>query len=101
MLRYAELVRTDSHAAAVKLLLTGGADAKASPRFVLMNEQAEAPGARILDDGFTDISYAAMVPKGQAARLAYVNEFLDNARQSGLVKRIVESLELQGVRVAE
>lgn len=101
VLKYAELVRTDSHAAAVDLLRTGGADAKASPRFVLMTEKAAVPGARILDGGFTGIAYAAMVPKGQAARLAYVNEFLDDARQSGLVKRIIESLELQGVKVAE
>jgi polar amino acid transport system substrate-binding protein len=99
-LKRAELVRTDSHAAAVDLLRTGGADAKASPRFVLMTESTAVPGSRILDDGFADISYAAIVPKERAARLAYVNEFLENAKQSGLVKRIIESLGLRGVKVA-
>lgn len=99
-LRRAELVRTDSHAAAVDLLLTGGADAKASPRFVLMTESPRVPGSRLLDDGFADISYAAIVPKGEAARRAHVNEFIEDAKQSGLVRHIIESLGLQGVQVA-
>ncbi len=99
-LKRAELVRTDSHAAAVDLLRTGGADAKASPRFVLLTESPKVPGSRVLDDGFADISFAAIVPKGQAARLAYVNEFVEDAKASGLIKRIIESLGLQGVKVA-
>jgi polar amino acid transport system substrate-binding protein len=65
-----------------------------------MTESPAVPGSRVLDDGFAEISYAAIVPKGQAARLAYLNEFLENAKQSGLVKRIIESLGLQGVKVA-
>ncbi len=99
-LKRAELVRTDTHGAAVDLLRTGGADAKASPRFVLVTESPAVAGSRVLDGGFADISYAAIVPKGQAARLAYVNEFIEDAKQSGLVKHIIESLGLQGVQVA-
>ena len=99
-LKRAALVRTDSHAAAVDLLRTGGADAKAASRFVLVTESPEVPGSRVLDDGFADISFAAIVPKGQAARLAYVNEFIEDAKASGLVKRIIESLGLQGAKVA-
>ncbi len=99
-LKRAQLVRSDSHAAAVDLLRVGGADAKASPRFVLVTESPEVPGSRVLDDGFANISFAAVVPKGQAARLAYVNEFVEDAKASGLIKRIIESLGLQGVRVA-
>jgi polar amino acid transport system substrate-binding protein len=99
-LKFAQLVRTDSHPAAVDLLRTGGADAKASPRFVLMTERAGVPGSQVLHTGFADISFAAVVPKGQTARLAYVNEFVEDAKASGLVKRIIESLGLQGVKVA-
>ncbi len=99
-LKRAALVRTDSHAAAVDLLRTGGADAKAASRFVLVTESPGVPGSRVLDDGFADISFATVVPKGQAARLSYINEFVENAKASGLVKRIIESLGLQGVKVA-
>jgi polar amino acid transport system substrate-binding protein len=98
-LKRAELVRADSHAAAVDLLRTGGADAKASPRFVLMTEEPAVPGSRVLDSRFADLSFAAVVPKGQTVRLGYINEFED-AKASGLVKRIIEALGLQGVRVA-
>lgn len=99
-LKRAELVRADSHAAALDLLRTGGADAKASPRFVLMTERPAVPGSQVLDNGFAEISFAAVVPKGQTARLAYINEFVEDAKASGLVKRIIETLGLQGVRVA-
>lgn len=99
-LKRAALVRTDSHAAAVDLLRTGGADAKAASRFVLVIESPEVPGSWVLDDGFADISFAIVVPKGQAARLSYINEFVEDAKASGLLKRIIESLGLQGVKVA-
>ena len=97
----AKLIRTDSHAAAVDLLRTRGADAKASPRYVLMAELPAVPGARVLDEGFADHPFAAIAPKGHAARLAYVNEFVEQAKASGLAKRIIDSLGLKGVvRVA-
>jgi len=96
-LKRAKLIRTDSHAAAVDLLRTGGADAKASPRYVLMAELPAVPGSRVLDEGFADHPFAAIVPKGHAARLAYVNEFVEQAKVSGLAKRIIESLGLNGV----
>lgn len=99
-LKRAELLRTESHAAAVKLLQTGAADAKASPRFVLATEVAAIPGAKVLEEGFADIFYAAIVPKGQTDRLAYVNEFVEEAKTSGLIKRIVDSLSIQGVKIA-
>jgi len=99
-LKYAELIRTESHAAAVQLLRTGGADAKASPRPVLAAESVTLPGARLLSDGFADISFAMVLPKAQTAHLAYVNEFIENAKASGLVQQIIEKVDLQGVRVA-
>jgi len=99
-IKRAQLIRTDSHAAALELLRTGGADAKSSPRPVLAGESSTLPGSRVLNDGFADIYFAAVVTKGQAARLAYINEFIEDAKASGLVKRIVETIGVQGVRVA-
>jgi polar amino acid transport system substrate-binding protein len=99
-LKHAGLIRTDSHAAAMDLIRTGGADAKASPRFVLATEAPALPGSRVLDDGFAGISYAVLVPKGHPGRLAYVNEFIEEAKASGLVGRIIDTLGLQGVKIA-
>jgi polar amino acid transport system substrate-binding protein len=53
-----------------------------------------------LSEGFADIYSAVAVPKGHDARLAYINEFIEEAKASGLVKRMIETLALQGVRVA-
>jgi polar amino acid transport system substrate-binding protein len=100
ILKQAELVRTDSIAAAVDLVRTGKTSAYAAPRFLLLAEAARQPGARVLDDHFAVISMAAMVPKGNPGRLAYVSEFMEEAKASGLVKQTIERGALQGVQVA-
>lgn len=100
MIKHAALVDTDSLDAAVELLRTGGADARAAPRPVLLAESARLPGFRVLDDGYAVILYVAMVPKGQAGRLAYVGEFIEEAKASGLVKQTIERGGLRGVQVA-
>jgi polar amino acid transport system substrate-binding protein len=99
-LKNAQLIRTDTHEAALELVRTGGADAKASARSVLMADSTAIPGSRVLDDGFSSVSFAAVVPKGQAARLAYINDFIDDTKASGSVKRAIESVGLQGMWVA-
>jgi polar amino acid transport system substrate-binding protein len=99
-LKRAELVRTDSHAAAENLLRTGHADAYAGPRPVALTIAARLPGSRVLEDHFAVILVAAMVPKGHAGRLAYVSEFIEEAKASGLVKQIIERHGLRGVQVA-
>ncbi len=100
MLRRAQLVRADSLAGAIDLLRTGQADAYAAGRTVLLGLAAQLPGARVLADGFGGISYAALIPKGNPGRLAYVSEFIEDAKASGLVKQLIERYGLQGVAVA-
>ena len=100
VLKRAELVRTDSIAAAVELLRTGDVHAVALNRPSLMAQSAALPGSRVLSDGFADIYSAMAVPKGHEARLAYINEFIEDAKVSGLVNRMIETLALQGVRAA-
>ena len=100
VLKRAELVRTDSIAAAVELLRTGGVNAVALNRPSLIAQSATLPGSRVLSDGFADIYSAMAVPKGHDGRLAYINEFIEEAKASGLVNRMIETLALQGVRAA-
>ena len=99
-LKRAELVRTDSIAAAVELLRTGGAHAIALNRPSLIAQSATLPGSRVLNDGFAEIYSAMAVPKGHAGWLAYINEFIEDAKASGLVNRMIETLAMQGVRAA-
>jgi polar amino acid transport system substrate-binding protein len=99
-LKRAELIRTDSIAAAVELMRTGGADAIALNRPSLIAQSAALPGSRVLSDGFGEIYSAVAVPKGHAGRVAYINEFIEDAKVIGFVAHMIESLALQGVRVA-
>ena len=100
LLKKARLVRTDTISAAVELLRSGGADARAGPRHAVMAESLALPGFRVLADGFAVISSAASVPKGHAARLAYVSEFIEETKASGLMKKMIEDAGLRGVQVA-
>jgi hypothetical protein len=40
------------------------------------------------------------VPKGQTARLAYISEFVEQAKASGLVQQAIERAGLPGHQVA-
>jgi polar amino acid transport system substrate-binding protein len=100
MLKRASLVGTDTLAAAVDLVRSGQADARAGPRPVLLAEAAQLPGSRVLEGGFAVTTYAALVPKGNAGRLAYVNAFIEEAKASGLVKQTIERAGLRGIQVA-
>jgi polar amino acid transport system substrate-binding protein len=99
-LKRAELVRTDNTAAALELLRTGAVNAIALNRPSLITQSATLPGSRVLSDGFADFYSAMAVPKGHNGWLAYINDFIEDAKASGLVNRMIETLAMQGVRAA-
>jgi len=99
--RNAELVRADNINSAVELLRAGQANAVGAPRAVLIVQSAKLAGARVLDDGFAPVSYALVVPKGQAQFLDYINAFIAEAKTSGLVLQAYEIAGIRGIRVAD
>jgi len=100
MLKHAELVRADSIAAIIDMVRSGQVDAYGGPRVVLLNLSDQSPGSRVLGDGFADGVYVAMVPKGKADRIAYVSDFIEEAKSSGLVQRTIDQYGLKGIQVA-
>lgn len=100
LLKQAELVRAADIKAAVELIRAAQAHAVAAPRPVLLVQAEKLAGSRPLDEGFAQISYAAVVPKGKTGWLAYINEFIEEAKTSGLVRQTIDSAGLQGVQVA-
>lgn len=100
MLQHAVLVRVDNQAAGADLLRAGQVSAYAAPRPVLIGLSAELPGTRVIDDAFANISFAGFVPKGHAAHLSYVGEFLEDAKSSGLIKQFIDQNGLRGLKVA-
>lgn len=99
-LKHAELVRAHSIPAIIDMVRAGQVDGYAGPRAVLLKLSEQAPGSRVLDDGFAEINFVAMVPKGQAGRIAYVSDFIKEAKSSGLVQRTIDQYGLKGIQVA-
>jgi polar amino acid transport system substrate-binding protein len=99
VLKNAETVSAETPDAAFDLLRTGQADAWASPRFSVVGSSAKLPGSRVLEDRYGANLVALAVPKGEAGRLGYVTEFIEEAKASGLVQRAIERAGLIGYQV--
>jgi hypothetical protein len=81
-------------------MLDGKADAMASTRIVLLDFSAKLAGARVLADHYGANINRMVVPKGKADWLAYVNEFIENAKASGAVQQFIDRGGTRGVTVA-
>jgi polar amino acid transport system substrate-binding protein len=96
----AQLVYAPAPDPAFELLRSGQADAFASVRAVLLGYAPKLPGARVLEDYYGVNRVGMVVAKGQAARLAYVTEFVEQARASGGVQQAIDRSGLPGHQVA-
>ena len=99
-LKRAELRSVDTISAGFDLLRAKNADVLAAPRPALLPLSSRLPGSRVLTDRFHAAFGAMAVPKGQTARLAYIAEFVEEAKASGLVQRAIEGANVRGVQVA-
>jgi polar amino acid transport system substrate-binding protein len=101
ILKHAQLVYAATPDPTFELLRSGQADAFASIRGVLLEYSAKLPGSRVLDEHYGANLVGMVVPKGQAAaRLAYISEFIEQAKASGLVHQAIERAGLPGYKVA-
>jgi polar amino acid transport system substrate-binding protein len=82
------------------LMRDGKADVMASTRGVLLGFSTKLPGAHVLADRYGANINRMVVPKGQAGRLAHVNEFVEHAKASGAVQQFIERGGTPGVTVA-
>jgi polar amino acid transport system substrate-binding protein len=87
-------------AAAADAMKAGELDAIALSRESLGGVAAQIPGSRVLDGGFLNSSTAVAVPKGKPNALAYVSQFIEEAKASGLVRRSFDAMNLQNSQVA-
>jgi polar amino acid transport system substrate-binding protein len=85
---------------AIAMLHGGQADAYAMGRDALPEVIKDFPGAKIVDGGFQQTGIAIAVPKGKPQALAYVTEFMQRAKKSGLVRRAMDRAGLQALEVA-
>ena len=100
MLKHAEVVYADTLDPAFELLRTGDADAFASLREIVLRYSTQLPGSQALEERYGFNSLAMAVSKGHAGRLAYISEFIEEAKSSGLVQRALDRAGWRGVQVA-
>jgi polar amino acid transport system substrate-binding protein len=98
--RHATLVRAEGIEGSVRLFVEHKLDALAALRPRLERAVQEIPGSRILEGQVTAVQQAVGTPKGREAGAAYLREFAEDAKRSGLVARLIEKHGVRGVSVA-
>ena len=89
-IKKAELLQFDSADAALKEFDSGKTDAYAGLRPGLLQVAQARPGSRILDGQFTAVRQAVGTPRKNSAGAAFLREFVEEAKKSGLVARLIE-----------
>jgi polar amino acid transport system substrate-binding protein len=85
---------------AVALMREGKLDAIALSRESVGGLVAALPGSRVLEEAFLNSTTAVAVLKDKPAARAYVSEFIEEAKASGLVRRALDSMGLKSSQVA-
>lgn len=99
-LRHAELVRADSLGGATEQFIQQKLDALAGLKPGLLADLDKLPGARIIEGKFSSVQQAIGTGKRNAAGAAYLNEFVEEAKRSGVVARLIERHKVRGLSVA-
>ena len=89
-IRQAEVILGENELAAFELLSAGRADALASTRQYLLRASKNMAGSQVLVDYYGANLNRVVVPKGHPGWLAYVNEFVEEAKASGLVQKVID-----------
>ena len=99
-LRHAELVRAPGLDAAYERFVADQLDALAGLKPRLVQDLERLPGARILDGQFTAVQQAVGTARRNEAGAAFLGDFVEEAKSSGLVARLIERHNVRGLSVA-
>lgn len=99
-IKQAKLVRSSSLDAAMEQFQAEKLEALAGLRPRLLTDVAKMPGARILDGQFTAVQQAIGTPKPNAAGAAFLRQFVEEAKASGFVAKLIEKHKVRGLSVA-
>ena len=95
-IKNAEVVRANGGEATFKIFVDDKMDALAGLRPGLLGEVQKLPGARILDGQFTAVQQAVGTAKTNSAGAAFLRDFVEEAKESGLVARLIERHQVIG-----
>jgi polar amino acid transport system substrate-binding protein len=100
LFKHAQLIYGPTPDPTFELLRTGQADAFASVRPVLLAYSQKLRSSRVVEDYYGANLLGMVVAKGQARRLDYISEFIEQAKVSGLVEAAIARAGLPGHKVA-
>jgi polar amino acid transport system substrate-binding protein len=99
-LKHAQLLRGESLAGATQLFVDQKLDVLAGLKPGLLADIDGIPGARILDGRFTAVQQAIGTAKANTAGAAFLQDFVAEAKSSGLVAKLIERHKVRGLSVA-
>jgi polar amino acid transport system substrate-binding protein len=99
-IEHAALVHSQTHALAHGHFVDKQLDALAGLKPQLLSDVDRLPGARILDGRFTVIQQAVGVAPCNEAAYRFLCAFIEEAKASGLIARLIERHRVRGLAVA-
>jgi polar amino acid transport system substrate-binding protein len=99
-IKRAELVRSDTLDSAYEQFVRESLDALAGLRPRLLTDVGKLPGARILEGQFTAVQQAVGTSRKNVAGAQFLRDFVETAKASGMVARLIERHKVRGLSVA-
>jgi polar amino acid transport system substrate-binding protein len=99
-LKHAQIVRAQGIDASYKLFVDQKLEVLAGLKPRLVSDCEQLPGSRVLDGQITGVQQSIGAPKAREKAARYLREFVEEAKASGLVARIIEKNRVRGVTVA-
>jgi polar amino acid transport system substrate-binding protein len=95
-IKHAQLVRSEGGDATFRQFVDEKLDALAGLQPRLLEDVEKLPGARILDGQFTAVQQAVGTARKNAAGAVFLRDFVEEAKSSGLVARLIERHRMVG-----
>lgn len=99
-IRHATVLRAESSDGAFALFRDRRLDALAGLRPRLIRDQAALPGARLLDGSFMTVQQAIGTARANAKGAAFLRDFVEEAKRTGLVAALMARHGVEGLSVA-
>jgi polar amino acid transport system substrate-binding protein len=99
-IRHAALVRAETLDSALQQFERDKLDALAGLKPRLLADLEKLPGTRLIDGKFMSVQQAIGTPRRNTAAPAFLRSFVEEAKASGLVARLIERHKVRGLSVA-
>ncbi|MFN4015316.1 MAG: ABC transporter substrate-binding protein [Reyranella sp.] len=99
-IRNATLVQVSGLDAAYEKFMSDKLEVLAGLRPGLLKDVAKAPGLKILDGKFTAVQQAVGTAKANVEAAAFLADFVEKAKKSGMVQSFIDRHRVQGLSVA-